>query len=258
MLDDGEGAIGNLVTWPGVEDRFKELVEDPVAKVTLGVDLDAAVKKFATFKKLHAKKAAVAIAAQLDEEVKRVEEFWTETKPEIIDKDTSPNSKARAIEKTQRYLDGARQRLKDLPEGDERAKALAKRLDTVGNEFTRLALADKIQEVLETLKRKYEVYQDDWAGYDTETTGPTWADFKRQTSEKMSAFLAPKTREYLARIGDYLAKLDESEDYKMVKADQTVKAYVDDIAAKHAAAYQKMVRSVKPSAQSAMVLPCCS
>ncbi|MGC4006823.1 MAG: hypothetical protein QM811_28330 [Pirellulales bacterium] len=39
VMSDGEGAIGNLVTWPGAQRQAEELFKNPAAKAALGAEL---------------------------------------------------------------------------------------------------------------------------------------------------------------------------------------------------------------------------
>src|SRR5262249_26692198 len=93
-MDDAEQSIGSLATWPTAEREFNEVFDDPAAKAALGAELDAAAKKFATFKRLHAKKAAVQIEAEVDNALKNTEERWAESKAKILEPGASPEAKA--------------------------------------------------------------------------------------------------------------------------------------------------------------------
>lgn len=255
VMSDAEGAIGNLVTWGGVESTFNDLAKNEEAKAALGADLDAAAKKFATFKKLHVKKASVQIAEQLENEVKYLETVWAESKKTLTDPEASPNGKNSAIEKSERYIDKTRKRLNDLPEDDDKRKAFDARVNVVAGEFTKLALADRIKEVTESLKRQIDTYKDDWDGYDKETAGPTFEEYSKQSGGKMSKFNAPKSIEFWERMDSMLERLGENEDYQSVKTDPGIKAIVDGVISKRDATYAKLLKFVTAVVDAAEKMP---
>jgi hypothetical protein len=152
----------------------------------------------------------------------------------------------------ERRINETRARLKDLPEDDSHYKGFVMRIDTVAAEFTKLALADRVKDVAATIQRKYDLYKDDWDGYEKETTGPTWAEYKKQQSDKMSAFYSPRTRVYVMRMSELLSGLADNDDYKSVQADPTIKALVAGIQAKRDAAAAKLVKIVTPMVDAAL------
>ena len=255
VMTDAESAIGNMATWGGVENSFKELQADPMAKTVLGEKLDAAAKKFTTFKKLHGKKAGAIYKTQAEELLKSLETSWAEAKKEITDKDTSPNSRESRIESTERDIARARKSLGSWVLEEEYLKTANDRLEKVSGEFTQIALADRVKAVAETLNRKINLYKDDWNGYEAEKTGPTWEQYKSETGEKMFAFLAPKTREFIERQSSLLEDLQDDKEYQSVRADKSIKAIVDDVRAKRDAAYTKMLGFVTPVVEGALKSP---
>ena len=239
-MDDAEGSIGNLATWGTAEREFNEVFADAKAQVAIKAELAAAAKKFATFKKLNAKKSALAHAEEITSSLAQIEEKWADDKKEMLDPDTSANSKEGIVEQTSRSIKETRKRITEqLPADDDNTKAMVARLDKIAQESVQLGLAGRVKEVVETLKRQIDLYKDDWGGYENEKAGPTWADYSSKQSEKMSRFLAPKTAEFLMRTDDFLANLEKDEDYKSVQADPKIKAIIEDVTAKRNAAAVK-------------------
>jgi hypothetical protein len=239
-MDEAEQSIGNLVTWPGAENAVNEVLNDPAAKAALGPDLDAAAKKFATFKRLNVRKASVQIETEVEAALKATEQEWGETKSKIAAKSADDDM----LQSTEENIAETRRQIARLDKEDARLKEFTDRLDKVAAEFTQLALAGKVKDVVDALHRKIDVYKDDWSGYEKEIAGPTWDQYRGQTSEKMSAFLAPRTREFITRMDEFLKNLANDDDYQSVQSDAGVKAIVDDVKAKRDATYAKLVKFV--------------
>lgn len=212
-MDEAEQSIGNLVTWPGAESAVNEVLNDPATKAALGADLDAAAKKFAAFKRLNARKASAQIEVEVEAALKATEQEWAETKSKIANQSADDD----ALQSTQDNIAQTRRQLERLDKEDARLKEFTTRLDKVATEFTQLALAGRVKDVVDTLHRKIDSYKNDWDGYEKETAGPTWEQYRGQTGEKMSAFLAPRTREFITRMDEFLANLANDEDYKSVR-----------------------------------------
>lgn len=243
VMTEAEGSIGNLVTWPGAERDAKELFEDPIAKAALGADLAKAQAKFATFKKLHTKKAAVQISAQVDDEMKQFDEKWEESKKVFEDKDASPNSKSSAGEDMIRAIESARKSISQLAEDDAKAKALTEKLNGIETQVVKLALADQAKEKLETLQRDWDSYAEEWKGYDTESAGPSFAEYSKESSESMYALKCPKTKALLTRANQWLENRKDDESFKTLQAVPEIKAFGENILKLRDAALAKMEKN---------------
>ena len=250
-MDEAEQSIGNLVTWKSAADAVNDVLNDPAAKAALGSELDAAAKKFATFQRLNARKASVQIEAQVEVALKATEQEWAETKAKIA----AGSADDDMLQSTQENLAETRRQIASLEKEDARLKEFTDRLEKVASEFTKLALAGRVKDVTEALHRKIDTYQDDWKGYEKETAGPTWDQYRGQTSEKMSAFLAPRTREFVMRMDEFLKNLANDDDYQSVQGDAGVKAIVDDVKAKRDAAYAKLIKFVGAVVDGALKSP---
>lgn len=251
VMTDAEEAIGNLATWPGAENRANELFADKDAAAVLGDQLAAAKKKFATFKKLNAKKSAVQIAEQLQSSLTQLEDEWKESKATFADENSSPNSRDYAAQKLERSFADIRKRLEQLPDDSDARKQMTARVDAMQAEFTKVALAGRVKEVLEQLKRNETLYDNETEGWEKETAGPTWDQYQHQQSEKISSFNAPATKALISRFSDLLAHLDENEDYRSVADAPELKAEVARIQKIHDHAYGKMLSFVKPVYEAA-------
>ena len=235
-MREAEGSIGNLVTWNGAAASVKEVFDNADAQAAIPDEIAAAKKKFATFEKINGKKFAAAMKEQLDASVAELEKSWAENKPKI----TANDDKDSAITQVDRDLESTRRELKKLPADSEEGKAYAARVDKISKEFTELALADKVKEKAEQLQRAWDSYKEDWAGWEAEKVGPTFDAYSKESSEKMSALLAPKTREFIGRANQWLDNRKDDEDYQKLQAAPAIKAINDKIVADRAAALTKM------------------
>ncbi len=253
-MREAEGSIGNLVTWGGAESDVNDLFKNEEALAAIPDEIAAAKKKFATFQKLNAKKAGPQRIEEIDNQLKQVETDWAERKAEITNPETSPNSKSDAIDRTDRDIQSVKKRVEERASviGEEAVKSFNERIDKVSGEFMKIALADRVKEVVESLTRKSETYKDDWDGWEAEAKGPTWDEYTKESSQKMSAFFAPKTKELISRFDDYISSLADDSEYQSVSSAAEVKAIVDDVKARRDKAYKKMLGFVTAVVEPAL------
>lgn len=229
IMHDAEDAIGNLVTWPGVEEKFNELADDATAKAALGDDLTKARSKFATFKKLHARKASVKIKEQLGEEEKRFDEQWAEAKKTLNDPEASPNSKSSAGDDMLRAIESLRKSASQLPEDDAAAKSLKTKLDGIETDVVKLAMAERAKQKLESLNSSWANYEEDFKGWEDEKPLASFDDYGRHSSEMTYALGRPKTRDLLVRSKSWMENLQNDDEFKTLQAVPEVKAFGDKI-----------------------------
>src|SRR5205085_6878370 len=74
-----------------------------------------------------------------------------------------------------------------------------------------------------------------------ETKVPTWADYK---ANKADAFDTPKTQDFIRRASDLLENLQQEDLYKQNRDNPKVKAAIDGLRAKVAAAKAKVLANV--------------
>ncbi|MEP6832554.1 MAG: hypothetical protein ABJB74_04130 [Gemmatimonas sp.] len=227
-MDEAESDIGNLVTWPGTERKLAELFADEIAKVAIPTELTEALPKFNTFKKLHARKATIELTQQVERDVGNAESEWAETKQLFEDPDGSSYSRGRGVERTNDYIAGARRRLAALPQDNDAVKALTLRIDAMSAEITVIALAGEAAEMVATLRRRFESYENEFGGWEEETgDGPTWDDYRRQNTERNTAFGAPRTLAYRQRTESILTDLESDSNYQAVASADAVRDLVD-------------------------------
>jgi len=239
IMTEAEGSIGNLVTWTGVEQRFNDLANNPDAAAALGADLTAAQKKFSTFKKLNDRKVLAAKKEQVETSVKEFEAAWAEAKPKILKPET-PGDKDSAISDMDRKLEDVRRTVAQLSVETEPGKGFSARVEQIGTEYMKLALADQVKEKVERLQRDWNSYKDDWNGWEAETTGPTFAEYSKESSESMSALKAPKTRQFISRSNYWLKNRDEDEEFKKLHTAPELQAMLAKITADRDVARGKM------------------
>jgi len=149
-LNDAEEAIGNIATWPGAETAMNDLLSNDDAKKALGADLDAAAKKFATFKKLNSKKAAAYWTEQAQNQMKETDEKWTAVKATFANADESQSSKDSAAEEMSRQMQSMRESIAKLPAD--------KRILLVGHSAGAIFIGELLKAADERgIDRKFEV-----------------------------------------------------------------------------------------------------
>lgn len=195
-----------------------------------------------------------ALAANLETAKSAVDELeakWTESKATLADADASPNAKESAIDDAKDAIQSAERPFKNLPADDEQVKALRARVDAVSEAIGASASAEQVTEVLETIKRKAELYENEFDGWQQEADSPSWAEFSKESSEKMSRLGRPKTVDYVSRIGDALESLEEDDSYQTVKGNAQVKAAVAALRADYDKARASLVANANKLADGA-------
>ena len=255
LLSEAESDIGNLATWPTSERKIAELYADANAQSSIADELAAAQSKFNTFRKLHTRKATAAIAQQITSDVESAESQWADTKEMFEEDPESTNSYA--VDKTRRYVDDARKRLATLPSDNEIGMQLSARLDIIMAELTDIALSSQASEMVAQLERQFTLYENEWGGWEEETDAPpSWDDFRRNKTNAMAAFGAPRTRIFRERIQDFIDNLANDTNYQEVAGSASVKAVIDDILTQFARAKSSLLARIEtllPTALTANV-----
>jgi hypothetical protein len=224
-IDDAKAQIGNAM-FDGMMRPADEILSDETKRAILGADAEKYQKQIATFKKLHKAKFAESQIVLGQEDLTATKALYDEKMAEIKNPDTSPNSKESAIEDLQRKFDEWDAWWPLVPATDPRVVEMKKAITQMKTEYTKVALADRVNEVVESLKRGWELYQDDWQGHEAEKP-VDWATYKGQTgNEKIDNFGAPKSRELVERYESFLRNRDEDENYQSVKDADAVKSYM--------------------------------
>ncbi|MBC7784530.1 MAG: hypothetical protein H7144_11895 [Burkholderiales bacterium] len=242
LVTKAEEAVGNMVVWPGAAAAITELFNNPQAKAALGDELTKAQAKFATFQKLHAKKASTEFAAELDAEMKKFEEEWTLNKAKIT-KPADDNEAGNAISNTGQAIRRLNDRLAQSPADDEKVKTTRARLAAVTEELTKFEAGLGAAKLAERLRSWADGYARDWEGWESENTAPTWDEYKGTGSASMDRFKAEKSSAAVSRLTSILEEVQKQDDFKEFGATAVVKAELDKIKAQRDAAYAKVLKN---------------
>lgn len=243
-IDDAKPQIGNAM-FDGMISRADEILADETNRAILGADAEKYIKQIATFRKLHKTKFAEAEIAAGQEDLTATKALYDEKMAEIQNPDTSPNGKASAIEDLERKFAEWDAWWALVPAGDARVVEMKKAIEQMKTSFTQVALADRVNEVLESLKRGWELYQSDWEGHESETP-VDWKAYKGMTgNEKIDNFGAPKSRELVERYESFLRNREEDENYQSVKDADAIKTYMESLAKTAAEARARVLAGVK-------------
>lgn len=243
-IDDAKPQIGNAM-FDGMISRADEILASETNRAVLGVDAEKYQKQIATFKKLHRTKFVEGQIAIGQEDLKSLKTLFAEKMADIKNPDTSPNGKNSAIEELEEKFQEWENWWPVVPANDPRVVELKKAVDEMKTQFTAVALADRVNEVLERLKRGWEIYQTDWEGHESEK--PTeWSAYKSQTgNDTIDNFGAPKSRELVERYESFIKNREEDEEYQSVKDADAIKQYMATLAKTADEARARVLAGVK-------------
>lgn len=239
-IDDAKPQIGNPM-FDGFIKEAEEILADETNRAILGADAEKYQKQIATFRKLHRTKFVEGQIEIGQNDLVTLKAEFAEKMAEIKNPDTSPNSKESAIESLERKFAEWETWWPVVPAADPRVIEMKKAVDEMKASFTTVALADRVNEVVDTLKRSWELYQDDWSGHESETT-VDWATYKGTTGDrKIDNFGTPRSRELVERYESFLGNREEDSNYQSVKDSASVKAYMDSVSKTAAEARARVI-----------------
>lgn len=132
----------------------------------------------------------------------------------------------------------------DLPPGDERVKALVDRRAKLQAEFEQVYASAGAARVAARLQRYWDGAKDDWQGWESESTGPTFHDFALKGGDSDERYFnLRKTIALRQQADQFLEQLEGDDAYKAAAETLAVKALVDDVRAKRRQAYDKIVKA---------------
>lgn len=228
FLSDAESAAGNLVTWPGVQGRFEEFAKKPGVAEALGDDLKDAQKRFESMAKLYTKNKQEETVRGVESLVKDLETSWAERKGDASATDR-PEARNRAVENTTRDADRLTKSLKELPDDHPTRKAAEPRVQKVLAELRTVSQTGAAGEVVRRLKDSWELDARETTGWEGETADVTFERYSKESSQKMSAFGAPKTVELIKVAGPWLKNRETDAAYQEAKGDAGVKAIYEGV-----------------------------
>src|SRR5581483_4174298 len=147
-------------------------------------------------------------------------------------------------ESIEQSLSSFEQRIAELPTDNPKVKEMHTRLDKLKAEYQQVAGAVGVAQKVQRLKDNWDLYKNEYDGWDKETAGPTFDEYgKVQGNTDMHAFKMPASVALIKRADDYMKNLSEDESYKQVATNPDVKAVVDGIAKMRAACYAKVLKA---------------
>src|SRR5439155_14666702 len=160
--------------------------------------------------------------------VKSLDELEKDTADKIKEMKTENEGQAHmTAERISGDLQSFAGKLKDLPADKEKVKAMKARLDKLNADFNTVAMAQEAKQKFERLKSSWESYSNEYQGWEAETAGPTFEQYgKTAGNTDMHAFNMPRSVALISRADNFLANLDQDENYKSVAANPEVKAFV--------------------------------
>lgn len=214
-----------------VYEDLKEFLAEEDVKTTLGAETVAkSLKQAATFSKVSKKQEAAASLEWFTNRVNSIEEKWTEIQPDLKITD-APAARDNALDSISRQLDALTENVKQLSGVDD--PAVKKQLDRyakIEKDYKAEYLKGRAVEIYEQKKRFWESYATDWEGYDKETEGPSFETILKNQSQANSRLGAPKTAELISRADEWLRRLNEEEEFRLLaESDDKVKGLVAEV-----------------------------
>ena len=244
LIEECEGAVGNLVVWPGKSAELTEFLNDPKTVAALGQPAaDGYKKQFALMAKVHNGKALKDNLASATQEVTNLEKLWQEKKTAAAAADTG-EEKARLLGQAENDIEAMPRFFKDLPADNGDVKALQARVDKIKTEFAAGNADAGGADQLDRIRRYFESYANEFDGMDAETKVPTWADFKTSANDARDLG-APKTINYVTRVSRWLPELEQEDKYVAAKDNPAVKAKVAEVRVKLAASREKLKKNAE-------------
>ncbi len=135
-------------------------------------------------------------------------------------------------------------RLNDLPQDKDKVKALKARLDKLNADFTTVAAGAEVKQRLETLKNSWESYSNEYQGWESENSPPTFEQYgKGMGNTDMHAFNMPHSVALITRADNFMKNLNEDASFKQIASQPDMKAFTDSIAKARAECYAKVLKA---------------
>ena len=221
-------------------DEFEAKLKSNEYKQALGeAEIGKLLKKVAVYRKVNAANVSKMSVEKFTREMESLDKKW----PEILEGLKEEGGRDSAATDFGRIQETVDKMIPSLPADDPAVvKGLDKYRKTVAqfNEIYGKAMA---AEVLVRLKESWEIYKDDWAGWEKETTGPTLSEMLHQQSEAMSHLMAPKSAELISRANYWLELRDKDPKAKALAGEPSIKAFVDQVKASRQACWDKIAKS---------------
>lgn len=246
LIAAAKDSLGNPDT---LERHLKEaetVLKKADVKKTLGDAKVASVtKQIAALRKASQAQQQDADIEQFKKSIERLENELPDALKAIAGDDSSDRDSAiRSFQGRDYQL--IEKIIERMPADDADAKPLIARFKKVNDPF--LASVAKVNgdEAAERLKRSWDSYADDFAGWEKETTVPKFDELTKKQSVAMSALGMPKTVALASRATEWLkSSVDESEDLKPLLIDTRVKAIVDQVRGHRDTAQKKLIAAAE-------------
>jgi hypothetical protein len=238
-LDDGRPINDDIKT-------LDETLNDKKNAQLLGADNLAGIqKKLSTYRKIAAKRNAEKALERLKTEVESVTKRLAEVREDLARgiKEEMPAVRDSALETMSHMVDDLEKLVgmvgEDNPKAAEEIAFYKKTKAEYESAYAKARTGDK----LDQMTRGWEIYKEEWDGWEKETGTLTFSQMLKEQSEAMSKLNGPKSVELVERANIWLAARANDDDYKLIKDDPRVKALVEDIRAKRQTAWDKLARN---------------
>jgi len=253
MIDDSKQAIAenNLDTVFRNKDSFDYFVNrDDVKKL---LTADEIAKARAEFDKYYKMAQGKRDAENIDIFTKSMEDVEKKFK-ESMDKAKAHENEGQvdmAVRDASQEISSFNSRISQLPKDNEKVKAMHARLDEMQKQIDQLSQGETEKRTLARLKDGWKTYEGEYKGWEDEQPVTSFEQWSKESSEKMSAFGLPQSRNLVRRASYQLEGLQESEDFKKVANNPEIKAFVDNLTKARDTAQAKIVKAATGLVESA-------
>lgn len=210
-------------------DDLEAKLNDPKTKEALGAAaVDAQLKQLATFRKVNTDKMRENDLAAATRDVEYVETQFPQWMKDLIE--GSPNAKSGAAESMERRYAGFQQTIKEIPQGDPTLVALVARMNKMKTQVDAAFGNVMVAEVLDRLKRNWEIDSAEFADWEAETTVPSFQQLVKERSAATSKLGAPKTAAAAARARRFFESLATNNQAKPLAGQSPLKEFIGSIA----------------------------
>lgn len=241
LLAAAKESLGNPDTLEQHLKQVETTLKNADVRKALGeAKVSSITKQIAALRKASIDQRRDAAIDQLKESIGRLENGLPDALKEI--ESDSPAARDAAIRSFQgRDYQLVEKILEWLPADDSEARPMIARFKKIDGTFSAAVAKVSGGEAADRLKRDWELYLNEFEGWEKETAAPTFEQITKQQSQAMSSLGAPKTVALASRATNWLkTSVEDNAGLKPLLSDARVKAIVGQVRSQRDAAHQKL------------------
>jgi hypothetical protein len=244
MMNDAKSCLDAKQSFDESDKAIQDYLGQPDVKSALGDEAIAKyLKELSTYRKVATSNAFRANLQQVQGLLDQAEKDWPD-KLKAMSNPDNPGDQQTAADDFQRELDQIEPMVKDFPADKPEAVAQINRFKVLKAELNVQVFKAKAAEAYSRLKDSWDSYAEDRAGWEQETTGPSFQDMLHNQGDKMSALMAPKSVALIQRANNWLEDAMHDEVVAALsESDSKIKGLLDGIKADRQTAWTKLAKA---------------